>query len=264
MRAATSLPEAQRGFQSGVLAGALPRALIAADPGGNADERFAIYARGYRTRLTGALRTNYPVLHRVLGDEAFEALAAAFIAAAPSARRSIRWFGEALHGFVDREPDRLPHPALADLIAMEWALGLAFDAADVAPGARVAIADLQRIAPDAWHALRFALAPSATVLAMSWAVEPTVRALKADEHAAVCEPEAHAHRLVIWRQGLEAVWRALEPDEADALQGLAAGATFGDLCAALARKHGADTAAALAARMLAGWIHSGLLVQRAT
>ena len=74
-----------------------------------------------------------PVLHRVLGDAAFGALADDYMHAHPSQKRSIRWFGDCLPDFVAGRIDALPHPALADLARMEWRICLAFDAADRVP-----------------------------------------------------------------------------------------------------------------------------------
>jgi hypothetical protein len=265
----SSLRDLQLALQAGILLREAP-AVLDPDPGKHYSERFATYADGYRIRLTEALRSNYPVLHQVLGDDEFAELAERFLEAEPSATPSIRWFGSRLHAFVARDPDALPHPALADLVAFEWALGLAFDAADIAA------VDGQELAatPAAdWHALRFALHPSATLLQLDWAVEPIARALKDDPDATTAEPEANEHAVLTWRRGLEALWRSLDEREALALRRLDAGASFGELCEELAR--GADDskadgalsndtqAAAVAAAMLSRWVRDHVLIRRA-
>ena len=47
-----------------------------------------IYQHAYSARLLGALRDNYGVLPRAMGDEAFDALALAYLRAHPSRHRT--------------------------------------------------------------------------------------------------------------------------------------------------------------------------------
>ena len=121
----------QRAFCRALIDSEFPRSLFAEGAEGSLPTRLGIYRGAYRSRLAEALRANYPMLHLVLGDEDFARLAGEFIASCPSRRPSIRWFGERLEGFLTERQDLLPHPALLDLVRLEWALCLAFDAADL-------------------------------------------------------------------------------------------------------------------------------------
>ena len=56
----------------------------------------------------------------------------------------------------------------------------------------------------------------------------------------------------------------MEPREAEVLEWVGSGATFGSLCAFLARDRSDETAAALAAGFLTRWLDDGLLVRAAT
>jgi len=242
---------------------ALLRPLAGAAP------RLSIYRDAYRARLVAALRSNYPVLHRVLGDDDFAALALAYLAAHPSRQPSIRWFGHVLADWLDArlavDADALPHPALADLARMEWAIGSSFDAADAAP---LSFADLAQVPVDRWPALRFAPHPSLRRVGLQWAVEPIWRALTADENADTAPPEPLEHRLLVWRIGLDTRWRAIEPDEDAALARCLAGERFDAVCAALAAlapdDAGAEAqSAAQVAGWLRGWVDAGLLLPAA-
>lgn len=218
--------------------------------------RVDVYHHAYRARLIEALRSNFPVLHRVLGDEAFAELALAYLADHPPQRPSIRWFGDALPAWAAAHPGALPHPAMADLAAMEWALGTSFDAADAAP---LAFAELASRPPDEWPAARFAAHPSVAVLSLSWAVEPIWQALTLDEGAETGEPALLAHRLLVWRQGLETRWRSLADDEAALLVACLAGEPFAELCEQAIGSQG-DSAPAWVAAALRRWVDDGLLV----
>src|SRR6187399_215634 len=89
-----------------------------------------IYQHAYSARLLGALRDNFGVLPRAMGDEAFDALALAYLQSHPSDQPSIRWFGHRLSDFMASHPAVVPHPAFVDLARMEGALRGAFDAPD--------------------------------------------------------------------------------------------------------------------------------------
>ena len=214
-----------------------------------------IYEQAYGARLTAALRDNFGVLPTVLGDDAFDALAHAYIAAHPSQRASIRWFGDALPAFMATREDLVPHPALIDLARMEWALRCAFDAADAAP---LEAGDLASVPADQWPALVFAPLPSLQVLTMHWSVEPVWRALQGDDAPDLPEPEAQPHELLIWRQGLETRWRTLDAPAARLLQCALRGETFAEQCALAATEVGDEQAALHAASALRGWIGDGL------
>ena len=225
-----------------------------------APPRVGVYRHAYRARLAEALRGNYPVLHRVLGDEAFAALAGAYLQAHPSRSPSIRWFGHALPDWMTArlgaDPQALPHPALPDLARMEWAIGTSFDAADADPLART---ELTRREPAAWPALRFTPHPSARLLALGWAVEPLWRALTDDPDTRTAPPEERPHALLVWREGRESRWRILPADEAEALAGCLEGLRFDALGERVAATGTGDAAVRLAG-WLAAWVQAGLLV----
>lgn len=256
---ARSLAEQQRAFAA-LLTGpdpASPTPLLR--PLRGRAPRLPVYHHAYRARLTQALRSNLPVLHRALGDEAFATLALAYLADHPSRRPSIRWFGDRLVDWLALHPDALPHPALADLAAMEWALGLSFDAADATP---LGFAELAALPPERWLTLRFAPHPSVAVLRLRWAVEPIWRALTDDEDAATDEPAALDHMLLVWRQGLDTRWRSLDGTEAVLLPACLAGDSFTALCECAAATEG-DGAPGWVAAALRRWVDDGLLLTAA-
>lgn len=218
-----------------------------------------IYQQAYTARLIAALRDNFGVLPQVLGDATFDALALAYIEAHPSQRPSIRWFGDRLPEFMAARDDLVPHPAITDLARMEWALRGAFDAAD-APV--FGVATLAELPAEAWPDLVFEPLPSVQLLALGWSVEPVWRALQNIEPGdapEMPEPQAHAHELLVWRQGLETRWRSLAEAPARLLRGALQGETFGALCAMAADEVGDAQAALHAASALRGWLEDGLL-----
>lgn len=246
---------------------ALARAIVepAGDEGagallGSSAARLSIYRTAYLRRLIDALRENYPVLARVLGDAAFEALAAAYVAAHPSRHPSIRWFGDRLAELIERQAELAPHPATADIARMEWALRGAFDAADAAHLEPQALAAL---AAEDWPSLRFDVHPSLRCVALRWSVEPVWSALHdltdpLAEEPQLPPPAAHEHTLCVWRLGLATRWRSLSTAEAPLLQALRDGASFASLCGSAGAAHG-DAAAEVVVAALRQWLADGLL-----
>jgi len=238
---------------------ALQRAILGAGDGGVSPlPGLEVYRHAVPARLTAALRDNYLVLHRAMGDEDFDALANAYLQRHPSQRPSIRWFGHRLAEFMaDWEP--LAHPALADMARMDWALRDAFDALDA----------------QALHGLtsldertRFALHPSVRLVTLEWAVEPAWRALRlaitqeSEDDPELPEPEEQTHTLLVWRLGLEVRWRSLDALEADLLSALQEeGADFAALGERAAAHVGEEAAPAALVQALQTWLAEGLLLQ---
>jgi hypothetical protein len=251
-----SLTKSQQRFQYAVLADDVTPGLFAGE-GPGVSGGFGLYLMAYRARLLAALRDNFPVLHRALGDAAFADLAHDYIDAHPSRFRSIRWFGDALVAFLDADPERLPHPALADLARMDWAMRGAFDAAGVPP---FTLTDLVAIASEGWPQQRFALIPSLRMIELNWRIEPIWRALNDDAEAETDAPEPLPHVLLVWRPALDCLWRSAGDTEAAALRALAQGATFAECCAVISGA-GEPDPAAVALGLLQRWVSDGLLAR---
>src|SRR5450755_3028114 len=112
------------GEESGVIA-----AIVDAPPLGAAG-RLAIYRNAYQVRLIDALHETYPVLHGLLGDEAWIELGEAYVAAHPSVFRSIRWYGRELAEFMAGRAPYSDAPILSEVALLEWTLAEVFDAMD--------------------------------------------------------------------------------------------------------------------------------------
>ena len=190
----------------------------------------------------------------MLGDDGFAELAGAYLSEHPSKKPSIRWFGATLHDFVAQHPDVLPHPALQDLIQMEWALSIAFDSADVA---LLPAGALLAVPADVWPVLRFTPQPALQLFAVGWNIEILWSALSADQDAETEAPVALDHHLLVWRVEHATRWRSVQQTEAALLQAAVAGADFARLCV-LAQETSGDLAAQHVAGYLRLWLDAGL------
>jgi hypothetical protein len=241
-----------RALHGGEVEPALARVIVPS-PTLDPPARVAIYQGMYVLRLAEVLREDFPKLAEALGDD-FQDLARRYLAAHPSEYPSVREFGRHLPDFLRDDATAASRPWLSDLARLELARVNAFDAPDAVP---LRAADLAAIAPEDWPGLRFTVVSSLGVVDASWRVHD-VWAVPA-EH-----PAAASTRLRVWRQDFSIFHTPMDPVEADALQALVAGASFADVCEAVAAHVAADEAAVEAGALLARWIEDGLLAALAS
>jgi hypothetical protein len=247
----------QDDFQRGILSG--DDAILAEildSPKEKREVLYGVYRHAYGSRLVDALRNDHGLLHLYLGDEMFDAMGVAYVAAKPSHHPNLRWFSQGLPDFLKTTEPYRDHPILADLAALEKALNDAFDAAD-APV--LGLADMAAFAPEIWNTLKFQPHPTSCRLDVSTNAAAVWLALKNDatppEAVALDEPG----RLLIWRQDVTPMFREFSVEEAMMWDEAANGIAFGVLCAMLATYDDPDGAAARGAGYLHGWVTSGLL-----
>lgn len=257
----------QQQFQHVVLSGGAPDGLVLREGGIPAARQLAIYQNAYALRLTEALRSNYSMLHQLLGDDDFDGMARDYIKAFPPAAPSIRWFGDQLSAYLAANAPFDQVPAIAELAQFEWALRHAIDAADAA---RASASSLLTLPPQSWGELTYDLHPSLTVLTLQWNTPQIWQALT-DEIDPPAPQLSPRHWLVYRRRDLATHWRSADDREVAALAIWRDGGKFDDVCACLfdhtanhatAEESGEDVAL-LAATLLKTWLEQGVLIIRA-
>ena len=251
------LADLQAQFQSAILDGGDGvLAHIPNSPKESKETLFGVYRNAYVLRLIGILEHDFERLHTYAGDERFDELARAFIAANPSHTPNARWYGQELPDFIARHPETAGYPALTAIAKLEGTLNDVFDIDD-APV--LMLSELAAFAPGDWAELTFLSHPSVRRmnsginLTELWTAladkktPPTVRTLDAPEH------------IILWRQDVMPKLRVLAPEEAMMWDEAAKGVPFGVLCEMLATFDNPDEAPLRAAQYLKGWIEMGLL-----
>jgi hypothetical protein len=239
------------GEESGVTA-----AIVDAPPLGAAD-RLAIYRNAYQVRLIDALHETYPVLHGLLGDEAWVELGQAYVAAHPSIFRSIRWYGRELADFMASRAPYSEVPILSEVALLEWTLAEVFDATDAQPLQR---AQLSAVAPSAWGSLTLQFHPSLRRLTFSWNTAAVWKAMSADETPPRPEIAAAPIRWLLWRQNLQNYFRSMNAVESAALDIALRGGDFAQICEGLSALLPPEEIPAAAASLLGAWADSGIIV----
>lgn len=218
--------------------------------------RIDVYARAYELRLLEVLRADFPALHSLAGDDAFEALGRAYIRAHPSDSPNARWFGNRFADFIAANDASPSSDVMAEMARFEWAIGLAFDAPDRSP---LSLEELAGIPPDRFADVTFAIHPSTQRLDLAWNVPAFWKAVDAK----IDPPSLAATRApvqwIVWRPQLATYFRSLEADEGCALDAVAGGDSFGSVCESLVAVMRPEEVPPRAAQLVRRWTEEGLL-----
>jgi len=216
------------------------------------EDRVGIYAEMYWLRMRDSLRTDYPYVLQVLGEEDFEVLVARHLKRRPSTHYSLGHLGVA---FVDtlREATIEGLPWLADLAALEWARAEAFVAID-APV--LELSALGALNEEAFAHSRLVASPSLRLLHPAWDVLPVWRALERGEAwSELTVAEARAP-LIVWRQGFNVYHVGLTPTEARAMARVQQGLDLPTVCEAFAE---APKPVEAAFQAIGSWVGEGMM-----
>lgn len=190
---------------------------------GQAARGWAAYQANGHAMAERALRSVYPVVAALMGEDNFALLARDLWHQHPPTRGDLAQWGDALPGFLQRNAALADAPYLGDVARTEWALHRAAGAADIAPDP----ASFARLAEEDAHGLSLTLAPGTWVLSSRY---PVVSLIDAHAHTPP-RLDAAAQRLrqgvgehaLVWRQGLQARLQAIDPPVAAFLQALLTG-----------------------------------------
>jgi hypothetical protein len=251
------LPRTQHAFQDGLLGQSQD---ILRQVRGNAretaDTMFGVYRNAYWARLVEVLGHDFPGLKALMGDEAFDRMARAYIARHPSRHPSVRWAGRSLPEFLAAEPPYRADPWLADMARFDWALAFAFDAAE-APAA--SLADLAGVPPEFWGGIRLRCHPTLDAFTVSTPVDEAQPRLIGNVEVVIDRAARCDRAIMAWRMGDDVKFRAVDRLEFAALRSMQDGATFGDMCELVAREIDPDEAPLRAAQILQGWLEWGIV-----
>lgn len=132
---------------------------------GSVDERWHVYAHGYMARIVEVVGLEYAAIHRILGEEAFEALLARYLGVFPPRSFDLGRVGNRLAGFLEFDRLTVELPFLPDLAQLERKIAECFVAADDTPATWES---LRRRSPEELLRLRFGLLPGVAVLRSAW------------------------------------------------------------------------------------------------
>ena len=207
-----------------------------------------------------ALQAAYPVVAELIGGDSFALMARQFWLRHPPERGDLACWGEALPGFLARDPQLANVPYLADVARLEWALHCNAGAPDAAPLEPASFALLGQQAPDV---LTLRLPPGTVLQRSRWPVVSLVNVhLLGDPGFDTVAARVQARQgeaALVWRQGLRPCLMACTPAEAALVEALLAGQSLlAALDAALAAQAVDAARAQQAAFDFSAWLNAAV------
>jgi hypothetical protein len=213
--------------------------------------RFAVYRNNVVAGLVKALRSRFPAVEKITGEEFFAAMARVFVAERPPHSPLLATYGDEFADFIAAFEPARELGYLADVARLEAARTRAYHAADAIPvdASRFAALDA-----DAVDGIRVAMHPATEIVRSPHPIV-TIRAMNSGEQELVAIEDWRGEDALVARPYLDVEVRALPPGGAAFLLALAAGRPLGEAAAiALAEDSEFDLT-----RNLAGLIGWGLV-----
>jgi hypothetical protein len=224
--------------------------------GESAAPGLAVHLNTYRGQLLSCLRETFGAVRAWLGDTAFDAAAASHIEHVPPSSWTLddyaRDFPETLGKLYPADAE------VAELACLERSLAAVFTTSDCTPLTPHTIDPLHWAGIDWDHAL-LRLVPTFAALPMTTNAAAIWSAIKADEQPPAAARLDSPTQLVLWRKGFMPCFRSTDLAEAAALQHVAGGMNFGELCAQQVACSGEADGPRRAAAWLGLWLRDGLI-----
>lgn len=218
------------------------------------DPGLRVYRNNVVSAVAGALGSSFPALRRLVGEEFFLAMSAAYFGAHPPKERTLVAYGAGLPEFIEAIPQVEASPYLGDVARLDRAWLEAHIAADQRS---LAAGDLAGLDGEALALLRVALHPSARIVRTDWSVYEIWLANREDGAAALA-PHTVTHTsqsILVWRVSGEVASRRLNAAEAAFLGALSPEGTLQAAAEGIA-----DIADANVSVIFASALASGVLV----
>lgn len=188
-------------------------------------KRFAVYRNNVVVGLIDALRANYPVVCRIVGEEFFQAMAHAHVVHDPPASPILLDYGAGFPNFmVEFEPAQ-SLPYLPDVARIERAWTEAYHAREATPLTAETLAD---IPSDLVGDACFKLHPSLRIVRSQFPALTIWRMNVADGVPGPVDFETDGEAALVLRPAADVEVRSIPPGGADFLAALASGKTLAE------------------------------------
>ncbi len=206
-------------------------------------KRFSVYRNNVIVGLTEAVRSGFPAVERIVGEEFFKAMVRRYVVAHPPRSPLLLNFGDDFADFIESFEPTAELRYLADVARLEFLRRRAYHAADADP---VAPERFAAVPPEGLAGATFVLHPSAHILRSRY---PVATIWQMNSGAAEPAPvdETVSEDVLVLRVGYDVVVRSLLPGQAILIEALQSGCPLGEAVnAALSEAPAFDLSAGLA------------------
>jgi hypothetical protein len=220
--------------------------------------RLKIYRDAYYFRLLEVLAMDYPVLHKLMGCEAFEETGKKYIDAYTSSYRSIRWFGQHLPVFLTQSNTSPDLTWQAEMALFEWLLTEAFDAPD---SVVLTLEEMSAVTPEKWPDMCFKLQPCLRKFTANWNIPQLWQTSKEAQTTIIPEKSETSLTWLVWRKEYDIKFCSLTVEQNYMIDAIMKNHTFGDICQGLSQWLEAKQVVNYAAQYLKTIITDGLIAE---
>jgi hypothetical protein len=168
----------------------------------SSQQKFEIYAGSITESLINALRENFPVTEKLVGDEFFRFMAYEYIVKTPSLSPNLGDYGSSFSDFVEHFPSAQCLPYLADVCRLEWYWHRAYSGVNYSP---LDVTELNKIDPSCHRTLNFKRCANSYLLKSNYSVKMIWELNQGDELTEEIQLHKQKLHLLIWRPNMEVV-----------------------------------------------------------
>ena len=212
--------------------------------------RFAVYRNNVAVSLVNALKSRFPVVEKIVGEEFFAAMARIFVLERPPSTPLLATYGDEFAAFIATFDPARELVYLADVARLEAARTRAYHAADATP---FGLAEFAALDASAVGGIRIDLHPSVEIVRSPHPIV-TIWAMNSGERDLAPIENWHGEDALVVRPYLDVDVRLLPPGGAAFLLALVGAKPLGEAAAAALTDHPEFDLS----RNLAGLICSGL------
>ncbi|WP_166416563.1 HvfC/BufC N-terminal domain-containing protein [Cochlodiniinecator piscidefendens] len=213
----------QSEFRAAIFDANLPIPEGLTDPDGRpAGKRFSVYRNNVAVSLTEALIAAFPIIHKLLGDAFFRALAGVFLRQYPPTSPLMMFYGTEMPDFLKTFEPVKHLGYLPDIARIELARRHSYHAKDSMP---IAPEALQNLPPERLMAARFSLSEAVYVVTSDWPIHAIWR-MNTVENAP--KPAMQPEAILVTRPELDPVVTGVSLGAARFVTALKGGQTFAE------------------------------------
>jgi hypothetical protein len=195
--------------------------------------RFAVYRNNVAVGLANALKSRFPVVEKIVGEEFFAAMAGIFVMEKPPRTPVLATYGDEFAGFIATFEPARKLSYLADVARLEAARTRAYHAADATP---FGVAEFEALDASAVGSVRVDLHPSAEIVRSPHPIV-TIWTMNSGKRDLVTIEDWHGEDALVVRPHLDVDVRLLPPGGAAFLLALAGAKPLGKAAAAALADH---------------------------
>lgn len=211
--------------------------------------RLNIYANMYFWRIHDAIKEDFPVLFKVIGEKNWNNLMVDYILKHPSSSPLLQYVGGDLVSFLSTYFLTEQWPFLPDLAKLEWERAMIFEAKD---SPTIHLERLKKIPAAQWPPLKIQWIPALKIVELGSEVDQTWK--EAERNETLTKPKKKKTVVRVWRQDFIIYHQQISKEERQAIQSFEEGNNFAFVCEEL-------QSAKKAATFLQDWVTSGLVAK---